>query len=58
MKNIGEEIYNDAVSLEKKFWDREDYGEEDIPLLSNMMDFIELHKVEFINYFNNLDKEN
>lgn len=49
--NPGKQIYEELKKLEKKFWNREDYGEEDIPLFSNAMDFIEAHKKEFEEFF-------
>ena len=48
---MGEKIFDELVKLEKKLWDREDYGEEDIPLFSNAMDFISEHKEDFIKFF-------
>lgn len=51
IKSTGERIFEDAVSLEKKLWNREDYGEEDITLFSNIMDYIENNKEDFIKSF-------
>lgn len=51
IKSTGERIFEDAVNLEKKLWNREDYGEEDITLFSNIMDYIENNKEDFINSF-------
>ena len=48
---IGKEIFNDLVDLEKKFWNREDYSEDDITTFSNAMDFIEEHLEEFEEFF-------
>lgn len=48
---IGKKIYNDLVDLEKKFWNREDYSEDDITTFSNAMDFIAEHLKEFEEYF-------
>ena len=50
-KNIGREIFNDLVELEKKLWNREDYSEDDITTLSDAMDFIEVHLKEFEEFF-------
>ena len=50
-KSVGKEIFNDLVALEKKFWDRADYSEDDITTFSNAMDFIEEHLEEFKEYF-------
>lgn len=47
----GRKIFNDLVDLEKKFWNREDYSEDDITTFSNAMDFIEEHLEEFEEYF-------
>lgn len=47
----GTRIYEELVKLEKKLWNREDYSEEDIPLFSNAMDFIEAHEKEFEEFF-------
>ena len=47
----GEQIFDALIALEKKFWDREDYNEDDITVLSNAMDFIEEHHDEFCEYF-------
>ena len=51
MKDVGTQIFNDLVALEKKFWDRADYSEDDITTLSNAMDFIEEHLEEFKEFF-------
>lgn len=51
-KTIGDDILENAVALEHKLWNREDYSEEDIPLFSNIMDFIMENKESFIKYFN------
>lgn len=48
---IGKKIFNDLVELEKKFWNRADYSEDDITTFSNAMDFIEEHLEEFEEYF-------
>lgn len=53
----GEEIFNALVELERKFWNREDYGEEDIPLLSNAMNFIAENLTEFTEYFEYQDQK-
>lgn len=53
---IGKKIFDDLVALEKKFWNREDYSEDDITTFSNAMDFIEEHLEEFKEYFR--EKEN
>lgn len=50
--NIGEKIWDDLVALEKKFWNREDYSEDDITTLSNVIDYIESDREDFENYFN------
>lgn len=51
MKDVGTQIFNDLVALEKKFWDRADYSEDDITTLSNAMDFIEENLKEFKEFF-------
>lgn len=51
-KSVGEKILLELWELEKKFWDRADYSEEDIPLFSNAMDFIEENSDKFIEYMN------
>lgn len=51
MEDVGTQIFNDLVDLEKKFWNREDYSEDDITTLSNAMDFIEEYLEEFKEYF-------
>lgn len=51
MKDIGTQIFDDLVVLEKKFWNRADYSEDDITTFSNAMDFIEEHLEEFKEYF-------
>lgn len=51
MKDVGTQIFNDLVALEKKFWDRADYSEDDITTLSNAMDFIEENLEEFKKFF-------
>lgn len=56
-KSVGKEIFNDLVALEKKFWDRADYSEDDITTLSNAMDFIEAYYEEFCEYFKGEDYE-
>lgn len=52
---VGLKIWDGLVELEKKMWNREDYSEDDITLLSNAMDYIEENKEDFYKYFN--DKE-
>ena len=54
--SVGEQIWDALVELERKFWNREDYSEEDIPLLSNVIDYIDADREDFIKYFN--DREN
>lgn len=49
--DTGKKIYNELVALEKRLWNREDYGEEDITLFSNAMDFIADNLAEFTEYF-------
>ena len=49
--SVGERIWNDLVTLEKKFWNREDYSEDDITTLSNVIDYIESNREDFENYF-------
>lgn len=51
MKDVGTQIFNDLVALEKKFWDRADYSEDDITTFSNAMDFIEENLKEFKEFF-------
>lgn len=51
MKDVGKKIFDDLVALEKKFWNREDYSEDDITTFSNAMDFIEEHLEEFKEFF-------
>ncbi len=51
MKDVGTQIFNDLVALEKKFWNRVDYSEDDITTFSNAMDFIEEHLEEFKEFF-------
>lgn len=48
---VGEKIYDDAVELEKRLWNREEYFEEDITLFSNIMDYIEHNREDFIKSF-------
>lgn len=43
----GERTFGDLVLLEHKLWDRKDYNEEDLPLFSIALDFIESHYSEF-----------
>lgn len=43
----GEQVFADLIKLEHKFWNREDYGEEDIPLFTTALDFIESQYREF-----------
>ena len=50
--NKGEEIWDALVELEKKFWNREDYSEEDVTLLSDVIDYIESDREDFVRYFN------
>lgn len=57
MKDVGTKIFEDLVALEKKFWNREDYSEDDITTFSNAMDFIEEHLEEFKEYFKDRTKE-
>lgn len=49
--SVGERIWDDLVTLEKKFWNREDYSEDDITTLSNAIDYIESNREDFENYF-------
>lgn len=49
--STGERIWDDLVALEKKFWNREDYSEDDITTLSNVVDYIESNREDFENYF-------
>lgn len=51
MKDVGTQIFNDLVALEKKFWGRVDYSEDDITTFSNAMDFIEEYLEEFKEFF-------
>lgn len=51
MKDVGTQIFDDLVALEKKFWNRADYSEDDITTFSNAMDFIEEHLEEFKEFF-------
>lgn len=51
MISKGEQTFTDLIKLEHKFWNREDYAEEDIPLFSNAVDFIESHYREFLEFF-------
>lgn len=51
MKDVGTQIFDDLVELEKKFWNRVDYSEDDITTFSNAMDFIEEHLEEFKEFF-------
>lgn len=57
MEDVGAKIFDNLVALEKKFWNREDYSEDDITTLSNAMDFIEEHLEEFKEYFKDRTKE-
>lgn len=50
-KDVGREIFDDLIVLEKKFWNRADYSEDDITTFSNAMDFIEEHLEEFCEFF-------
>lgn len=50
--SVGEQVYSDAVDFEKRLWNREDYGEDDITLFSNIMDFVEANLKSFIAYHN------
>lgn len=52
---VGLKIWDGLVELEKKMWNREEYGDDDITLLSNALDYIEENKEDFYKYFN--DKE-
>ena len=49
--SVGKRIWDDLVTLEKKFWNREDYSEDDITTLSNVIDYIESNREDFENYF-------
>lgn len=51
MKDVGTQIFDDLIVLEKKMWDRADYSEDDITTFSNAMDFIEEHLEEFKEFF-------
>lgn len=51
---ISDKIYDEAIELENRMWNREDYSEEHITLFSNIMDFIDSDREAFNNYF---DKE-
>ena len=51
MKDVGTQIFDDLVALEKKFWNRVDYSEDDITTFSNAMDFIEENLEEFKEFF-------
>lgn len=50
MISKGEQTFTDLIKLEHKFWNREDYTEEDIPLFSTAVDFIESHYREFVEF--------
>ena len=49
--SVGERIWYDLVALEKKFWNREDYSEDDITTLSNVIDYIESFNKELSEYY-------
>lgn len=49
--SVGERIWDDLVALEKKFWNMEDYSEDDITTLSNVIDYIESDREDFEDYF-------
>ena len=51
---ISDKIYDEAIELENRMWNREDYCEEHITLFSNIMDFIDSNREAFNNFF---DKE-
>ena len=51
---ISDKIYDEAIELENRMWNREDYAEEHITLFSNIMDFIDSNREAFNDYF---DKE-
>ena len=55
MKDVGTQIFDDLIVLEKKMWNRADYSEDDITTFSNAMDFIEEHLEEFKEYFKEKD---
>lgn len=50
MTSKGEQTFADLIKLEHTFWNREDYTEEDIPLFSTAVDFIESHYREFLKF--------
>ena len=55
MKDVGTQIFDDLIVLEKKMWNRADYSEDDITTFSNAMDFIVEHLEEFKEYFKEKD---
>lgn len=57
MTKKGEKTFGDLVLLEHKLWERKDYSEEDLPLFSIAMDFIESHYKEFMEFCESLSED-
>lgn len=57
MTRKGEKTFGDLILLEHKLWDRKDYNEEDLPLFSIALDFIESHYREFGKFCESLSED-
>lgn len=57
MTRKGEKTFGDLILLEHKLWDRKDYNEEDLPLFSIALDFIESHYREFEKFCESLSED-
>ena len=53
----GEQVFADLIKLEHKFWDRKDYNEEDIPLFTIALDFIESRYREFKKFCESISED-
>lgn len=48
-KSLGEKLWDNAVELEKRLWDRDEYYEEDIVLFSDIMDYLTENFIKWAN---------
>lgn len=56
MNSKSEELFEELLKLEDRLWNREDVGDDDLPLFSHAIDFIVANKDRFIKFIDDKEK--